>query len=250
MPPRHTYWTILIDNAPTAFRSATREELQPTFERLRRRHPSAVMRWFARGRVWASPDEAEQAARAARERRAPSWRPGGSHRDPREAARQQRKARNADRRAERFERRQAREQSRGAGTDRKPPPRSPQPRADTGRPRDRAPYPSERSRTGTAHPSGPKGPRLDAARNKNKPPAAARSRQAPLRRPQPRPHQVPRPAREKPPKPPFGPDRPPRPGQEPTPEPVRPDEIVMPHDPPERGTAGPDGSRLIKRRKS
>jgi hypothetical protein len=235
MPPRHTYWTILIDNAPTAFRSATREELQPTFERLRSRHPSAVMRWFARGRVWASPEEAEQAARAARERRGPSWRPGGSHRDPREAARQQRKAKNADRRAERFERRQAREQSRGAGT---------------AGGHARSPRPPEHVRGGAAKRPAREAPRFDDAARKNKGSAAGRSRPSPQRRPQPRPREVPRPAREKPPKPPFGPGRPPRPGQEPTPEPVRPEEIVVPHDPPERGTAGPDGSRLVKRRRS
>ena len=59
MPPRYTYWTILVDDLPTAFRSARREELRPTFERLRAKHPNAVMRWFARGRLWNSPEEAE-----------------------------------------------------------------------------------------------------------------------------------------------------------------------------------------------
>src|SRR4029079_4195882 len=30
MPPRHAYWTIIFGNQPTAFRSATSDELLPT----------------------------------------------------------------------------------------------------------------------------------------------------------------------------------------------------------------------------
>jgi hypothetical protein len=107
MPPRHAYWTILVDNLPTAFRAADREDLRPTFERLRRKHPSATMMWFARGRLWASP-EAARASRAPEERRGPGWRPGGRHRDPREEFRKERQERNAARRRERFEQRQQR----------------------------------------------------------------------------------------------------------------------------------------------
>ena len=55
MPPRHTYWTILFGNQPTAFRSATQEELLPTFKQIQAKHPDAVMMWFARGRLWQSP---------------------------------------------------------------------------------------------------------------------------------------------------------------------------------------------------
>jgi hypothetical protein len=44
MPPRFAYWTILAGGLPTAFRSATRDELVPTFNRLRERHPDAVMK--------------------------------------------------------------------------------------------------------------------------------------------------------------------------------------------------------------
>ena len=51
MPPRHTYWTIVFGDQPTAFRSAEREELLPTFKQILAKHPDAVMRWFARGRV-------------------------------------------------------------------------------------------------------------------------------------------------------------------------------------------------------
>jgi hypothetical protein len=88
MPPRHVYWTIIVDNQPTAFRAADRDELLPTLNRLKERHPSAVLRWFERGRLWESREEAREALRAAdaapKESRGKSWRRGGDHRDPRE----------------------------------------------------------------------------------------------------------------------------------------------------------------------
>ena len=87
MPPRFTYWTILLDGKPTAFRAHTPDELLPTLRQLQVRHPEAVMLWFARGRLWSSQEEeraAAEARRASRERRRPEWRPGGEHRDPRE----------------------------------------------------------------------------------------------------------------------------------------------------------------------
>jgi hypothetical protein len=93
MPPRFTYWTIIIDGQPSAFRATEREELLPTLKQLQAKNPSAVMKWFARGRVWETPDEARQgrakeesAVRDAvlEERRGRGWRPGGEHKDPRE----------------------------------------------------------------------------------------------------------------------------------------------------------------------
>jgi len=93
MPPRFTFWTIILDGQPTAFRAADREELLPTLKQLQAKNPGAVLKWFARGRVWESPEEArrarseeESAARgaAAPERRGHTWRPGGEHRDPRD----------------------------------------------------------------------------------------------------------------------------------------------------------------------
>jgi len=92
MPPRFSYWTIIIDGQPTAFRAADQEELQPTLYQLRKKNPGAEMKWFARGRVWDSPDEArtarqgeEAAARdALAKERGRGWRPGGEHKDPRE----------------------------------------------------------------------------------------------------------------------------------------------------------------------
>jgi 23S rRNA pseudouridine2605 synthase len=105
VPPRYAYWTILIDDKPTAFRAREREELQPTFVQLQRKNTNVTMQWFARGRLWAS-REAERddfqmhkhAAAAPRdrrdgrpsdspegaERRGSDWRPGGAHKDPRD----------------------------------------------------------------------------------------------------------------------------------------------------------------------
>jgi hypothetical protein len=85
MPPRHVYWTILVGDAPTAFRAHDRADLLPTFERLRQKHPNVVLKYFARGRLWASPEDA-RAADAPRpaDSRGREWRPGGTHRDPRD----------------------------------------------------------------------------------------------------------------------------------------------------------------------
>lgn len=88
MPPRHAYWTIILEGKPTAFRAHTEAELVPTFRQLQSKHPDVVMKWFSRGRLWSSPEE-ERAAVAQQRRRRPehrdrSWRPGGAHQDPRE----------------------------------------------------------------------------------------------------------------------------------------------------------------------
>jgi hypothetical protein len=113
VPPRYSYWTILAGGLPTAFRAADREELLPTFQRLREKHPDAELKWFARGRLWNSPDEARRAGdrqtrtgQDGRERRDRDWRPGGSHRDPRQPFIDAKKARNAKGRQDRFDRRQ------------------------------------------------------------------------------------------------------------------------------------------------
>lgn len=85
MPPRYSYWTILAGGLPTAFRAAERADLLPTFNRLRDKHPDAQMKWFARGRLWESPEEAQADRQRERVRRDRDWRPGGQHRDPRQA---------------------------------------------------------------------------------------------------------------------------------------------------------------------
>jgi hypothetical protein len=79
VPPRYAYWTILIDNKPTAFRAQQREDLLPTFKQLSRANPNIVMKWFARGRLWDSPEQARWAQLhlpKRQEGRGQDWRPG------------------------------------------------------------------------------------------------------------------------------------------------------------------------------
>jgi 23S rRNA pseudouridine2605 synthase len=87
MPPRFAFWTILIDGKPTAFRARDPQELLPTINQLKRTNADVVMKWFARGRLWDSP-EAERAAdqrpKPPIEKRNRDWRPGGAHKDPRD----------------------------------------------------------------------------------------------------------------------------------------------------------------------
>jgi hypothetical protein len=52
MPPRYAYWTIIVDDKPTAFRSGSQEELMPTFKRLKAKNDTAVMMWFQIGKLW------------------------------------------------------------------------------------------------------------------------------------------------------------------------------------------------------
>src|SRR5215213_2649951 len=89
MPPRYTYWTIIVGGQPTAFRAATQEELLPTLKQLQSKQPDAVMMWFARGKLWPTEEASTFALRqeregAGRERRGNAWRPGGEHKDPRD----------------------------------------------------------------------------------------------------------------------------------------------------------------------
>jgi len=87
MPPRYAYWTILIDGKATAFRARERDELLPTFNQLARKNADIVMRYFARGRLWDNPEQAQWANRnrseIRTEQRGQDWRPGGQHKDPR-----------------------------------------------------------------------------------------------------------------------------------------------------------------------
>ncbi len=99
MPPRHSYWTILLDGTATSFRAATQEELVPTLYQLRKKDPAATLKWFARGRLWNSPIEARAAAsqrprvRKGHATRDRDWRPGGTQVDPRARFAKQRKDR-------------------------------------------------------------------------------------------------------------------------------------------------------------
>jgi len=87
MPPRFAYWTILIDNAPTAFRARNFEELLPTVNQLKRKNENVTVKWFSGGQLWDSPEHARETRLAARpkvvEKRGREWRPGGEHKDPR-----------------------------------------------------------------------------------------------------------------------------------------------------------------------
>lgn len=121
MPPRYSYWTILAGGLPTAFRAAERADLLPTFNRIREKHPDAEMKWFARGRLWASPEDAKAELQRARVRRSRDWRPGGEHRDPRHA----------------FKSRGERETARPDRKPRRPAARPGPPRERTGPPRKR-----------------------------------------------------------------------------------------------------------------
>ena len=101
MPPRYAYWTIIAGGLPTAFRAADREELLPTFQRIKDKHPDAQLKYFARGKLWESPEAARSAdkPRIVRNR---DWRPGGTHRDPRQKFIDAKKERNSSIRKERL----------------------------------------------------------------------------------------------------------------------------------------------------
>jgi hypothetical protein len=64
MPPRYAYWTILIGDEPTAFRSGSQDELMPTLKRLQQRHAEARMMWWQNGKLWNSRLDAQEAMRA------------------------------------------------------------------------------------------------------------------------------------------------------------------------------------------
>ena len=63
------------------------QELLPTLTQLKRTNQDVAMKWFARGKLWESP-EAERAAERrpafTGEKRGADWRPGGAHKDPRD----------------------------------------------------------------------------------------------------------------------------------------------------------------------
>lgn len=86
MGQRHAFWVIVTGTTPTAFRSRYREDLLPTLTQLQRTAPDAVLQWFDRGKLWASPEAARDALKSDRRQPPPrnrDWRPGGDHKDPR-----------------------------------------------------------------------------------------------------------------------------------------------------------------------
>lgn len=149
MPPRFAYWTILAGGLPTAFRATDRDDLLPTFKRIHEKHPDAEMKWFARGRLWASPEEAREHAARGRssEHRDRNWRPGGDHRDRREPYKAAARERNQARRRDRFVRKEralARDENPAAPKPRGPANHASKPRVHP--PRDRKPSPTRRPR--------------------------------------------------------------------------------------------------------
>ena len=64
MPPRYAYWTILVDEQPTAFRASSQEDLMPTFKRLKEKNPTAKMMWWQNGKLWPSRVDAQEAMHA------------------------------------------------------------------------------------------------------------------------------------------------------------------------------------------
>ena len=154
MPPRFAYWTILAGGLPTAFRSAERDDLLPTFRRIKEKHPDAELKYFSGGKLWNSPADArlarqsQQTERAVRPARGREWRPGGEHRDPRQQFRDRKKSSNQDRRRQRWERKM--DKARKTPRDQERPPRpEPQPNPDyeapppPDRPREPRPRPTE-----------------------------------------------------------------------------------------------------------
>jgi len=256
MPPRHVYWTIIAGGLPTAFRAAEKDDLLPTFRQIQQTQPDAQMKFFARGKLWDSPEQAlraEDSETRSGERRGRDWRPGGEHRDPRQRFRDAKKAKNQFRRGQRWERKH---QTPGGSAEKRSNAPREKPQGDplrhdvvTRRPArqggrkpasDRGPGPDWRNRPRGqenrregdrgrgkeawrdrgartgAH--GPKGQRPFKPRSGGRPPARGQTSEPPP-----------------PPRPP-GPNRPPRPGHEPPPEPPpRPSEPVIAPPPPERG---------------
>jgi hypothetical protein len=83
MPPRYAYWTILVDDQPTAFRASSQEDLMPTLKRLQAKHPSAKMMWWQNGKLWDRRVDAQDAMHTRGElgRRGDSRQAGGGFRD-------------------------------------------------------------------------------------------------------------------------------------------------------------------------
>lgn len=60
MPPRFAFWTIILDGAPTSFRTRERDEILPLFNQLKAKNPTAELKWFSGGKLWDSPEQAKE----------------------------------------------------------------------------------------------------------------------------------------------------------------------------------------------
>ena len=143
MGERHAFWVIVTGTTPTAFRSRYREDLLPTLTQLLRTAPDAMLQWFDRGKLWASPEAARDALKAERQASRPrdrdrDWRPGGDHKDPRaryKLTRDQKRARFKKRRPDW----KGPKPPAGSGDDWRPPPPRDDRRTDSRGPDDRRP---------------------------------------------------------------------------------------------------------------
>jgi len=68
VPPRFAYWTIILDGAPTSFRTRERDEILPLFNQLKAKNAGAELKWFSGGKLWESPDQAKEARQLERVR--------------------------------------------------------------------------------------------------------------------------------------------------------------------------------------
>ena len=264
MPPRYAYWTILIDDQPTAFRARDRDELVPTLQQLRRTNTNVVMKWFARGRIWDSPEQAQWASQYATpsgEKRGKDWRPGGQHKDPRARFKRAAKPHETRTRPPRSKsagggRPAVGEQSKHGGSRpaRARPIERPHDRNQGDRPRDAQPRPGTptprrsgkpagggrkpgdrpaRHEPGSRRPPGGASQRFGAAKGQQNRTPARERRTDKEQKPSPPARENPR--QEKPVERREA-EAPPNPRREPTPEsPPHPEQIVIKPEPPERG---------------
>jgi|SRR5688572_8346466 len=234
MPPRHSFWVILIGKTPTSFRAKEREDLVPTLRQLQRTQSDVTLRWFERGKVWESPEAAIGAAKLAatldREKRTKEWRPGGEHRDPKarfELTRDQKRAKFKREQGSKDDRPPRHERSHERGHDRPQspfgprPPRAPRPDR-AGPERTRPDHVRERAR-----PDRPWSDRPKFDRPKPGSPFGERGPRPPRgeRRERPSGPPVENPFKDRPrsDRPPRGDDRPGRPDRRDRPGPDRPD---------------------------
>jgi 23S rRNA pseudouridine2605 synthase len=68
MPPRFAYWTIILDGVATSFRARERDEMLPLFNQLKKKDPTALLKWFSGGKLWDSPEQAREERQLARVR--------------------------------------------------------------------------------------------------------------------------------------------------------------------------------------
>ena len=79
MPPRFAYWTIILDGTATSFRAHDQAEILPTFNQLKKKDPTAQLKWFSGGKLWDSPEQARELRQLERVRQFREGRKKESH---------------------------------------------------------------------------------------------------------------------------------------------------------------------------